>query len=131
MLPGAKAEPFADIKVEAVAAYNTSEAQLQFHPKEREDCGYVVVLDDAVRIYFSGDTEPTPELRALQGIDIAFVCVNQPYTMKPEQAVEAIKALRPQIYYPYHYGQVDEPTDVEALARMLEGVCDVRIRELA
>jgi L-ascorbate metabolism protein UlaG (beta-lactamase superfamily) len=51
--------------------------------------------------------------------------------MKPEQAVEAIKALRPQIYYPYHYGQVDEPTDVEALARMLEGVCDVRIRELA
>lgn len=131
MLPGAKAEPFADIKVEAVAAYNTSEAQLQFHPKEREDCGYVVVLDDAVRIYFSGDTEPTPELRALQSIDIAFVCVNQPYTMKPEQAVEAIKALRPQIYYPYHYGQVDEPTDVEALARMLEGVCDVRIRELA
>ena len=84
-----------------------------------------------MRIYFSGDTEPTPELRALQGIDIAFVCVNQPYTMKPEQAVEAIKALRPQIYYPYHYGQVDEPTDVEALARMLEGVCDVRIRELA
>ena len=131
MLPGAKAEPFADIKVEAVAAYNTSETQLQFHPKEREDCGYVVVLDDAVRIYFSGDTEPTPELRALQCIDIAFVCVNQPYTMKPEQAVEAVKALRPQIYYPYHYGQVDEPTDVEALACMLEGVCDVRIRELA
>jgi L-ascorbate metabolism protein UlaG (beta-lactamase superfamily) len=131
MLPGAKAEPFTDIRVEAVAAYNTSENQLQFHPKEREDCGYVVVLNDAVRIYFSGDTEPTPELRALQGIDIAFVCVNQPYTMKPEQAVEAVKALSPQIYYPYHYGQVDEPTDVEALARMLEGVCDVRIRELA
>ena len=131
MLPGAKAEPFTDIRVEAVAAYNTSENQLQFHPKEREDCGYVVVLNDAVRIYFSGDTEPTPEMRALQGIDIAFVCVNQPYTMKPEQAVEAVKALSPQIYYPYHYGQVDEPTDVEALARMLEGVCDVRIRELA
>ena len=131
MKPGIKAQPWEGLIVEAVAAYNTSEAQLQFHPKEREDCGYVVVLDDAVRIYFSGDTEPTPELRALQGIDIAFVCVNQPYTMKPEQAVEAVKALRPQIYYPYHYGQVDEPTDVEALARMLEGVCDVRIRELA
>ena len=131
MLPGAKAEPFVDIKVEAVAAYNTSENQLQFHPKEREDCGYVIVLDDAVRIYFSGDTEPTPEMRALQGINIAFVCVNQPYTMKPEQAAEAVKALKPQIYYPYHYGQVDEPTDVEALARMLDGVCDVRIRELA
>lgn len=131
MLPKAVAEPFEDIKVEAVAAYNTSEHQLQFHPKEREDCGYVVTLGGKVRIYLSGDTEPTDEMRELQGIDIAFVCVNQPYTMTPEQATEAVKALKPQIYYPYHYGQVDEPTDVEALAKMLEGVCDVRIRPMA
>ena len=131
MLPKAVAEPFDDIKVEAVAAYNTSEHQLQFHPKEREDCGYVVTLGGKVRIYVSGDTEPTDEMRELQGIDIAFVCVNQPYTMTPEQATEAVKALKPQIYYPYHYGQVDEPTDVEALAKMLEGVCDVRIRPMA
>jgi L-ascorbate metabolism protein UlaG (beta-lactamase superfamily) len=131
MLPKAVAEPFDDIKVEAVAAYNTSEAQLQFHPKEREDCGYVVTLGGKVRIYISGDTEPTDEMRELQNIDIAFICVNQPYTMTPEQATEAVKALKPQIYYPYHYGQVDEPTDVEALAKMLEGVCDVRIRPMA
>ena len=131
MLPKAVAEPFEDIKVEAVAAYNTSEHQLQFHPKEREDCGYVVTLGGKVRIYVSGDTEPTDEMRELQGIDIAFVCVNQPYTMTPEQATEAVKALKPQVYYPYHYGQVDEPTDVEALAKMLEGVCDVRIRPMA
>lgn len=131
MLPGSNAQPFADIKVEAVAAYNTSEHQLQFHPKEREDCGYVVTLGDKVRIYISGDTEPTDELRALRDIDIAFICVNQPYTMTPEQAKEAVEAIKPKIYYPYHYGQVDEPTDVEALARMLEGVCDVRVRPLA
>ncbi len=131
MLPGAVAEPMADIRVEAVAAYNTSEHQLQFHPKEREDCGYVLTIDNAVRIYMSGDTEPTDELRAVKNIDIAFICVNQPYTMTPEQAVEAVKAIKPAIYYPYHYGQVDEPTDVEALAKMLEGVCDVRIRPLA
>ena len=131
MLPKAVAEPFEDIKVEAVAAYNTSDHQLQFHPKEREDCGYVVTLGGKVRIYVSGDTEPTDEMRELQGVDIAFVCVNQPYTMTPEQATEAVKALKPQIYYPYHYGQVDEPTDVEALAKMLEGVCDVRIRPMA
>lgn len=131
MLPGGVAEPFADIRVEAVAAYNTSEHQLQFHPKEREDCGYVVTLGGDVRIYISGDTEPTAEQAALKGIDIAFVCVNQPYTMTPEQAVAAVKNLQPKIYYPYHYGQVDEPTDVEALARMLDGVTDVRIRPLA
>ena len=131
MLPGSKAEPFRDIKVEAVAAYNTSAEQLQFHPKEREDCGYVITLDDAVRIYISGDTEPTDELRALKNIDVAFICVNQPYTMKPEQVVEAVRAIKPQIYYPYHYGQVDEPTDVDRLCKMLEGECDVRIRSLA
>ncbi|MBO5017756.1 MAG: MBL fold metallo-hydrolase [Alistipes sp.] len=131
MLPGAVAEPFADVKVEAVAAYNTSEHQLQFHPKEREDCGYIVTLGGAVRIYMSGDTEPTEELRAVKDIDIAFISVNQPYTMTPEQAVEAVKAIQPKIYYPYHYGQVDEPTDVEALAKMLDGECDVRIRPLA
>ena len=131
MLPGATAEPFRDIKVEAVAAYNTSEHQLQFHPKEREDCGYVITIDDAVRIYISGDTEPTDELRALKDVDIAFICVNQPYTMTPEQAVEAVRAIKPKIYYPYHYGQVDEPTDVEALAEMLKEECDVRIRSLA
>jgi L-ascorbate metabolism protein UlaG (beta-lactamase superfamily) len=131
MLPGAVAEPFADIRVEAVAAYNTSEHQLQFHPKEREDCGYVVTLGGNVRIYISGDTEPTVEQAALRDIDIAFICVNQPYTMTPEQAVAAVKAVQPKIYYPYHYGQVDEPTDVESLAKMLEGVTDVRIRPLA
>lgn len=131
MPPGAVAEPFADVKVEAVAAYNTSEHQLQFHPKEREDCGYIVTLGGAVRIYMSGDTEPTEELRAVKDIDIAFISVNQPYTMTPEQAVEAVKAIQPKIYYPYHYGQVDEPTDVEALAKMLDGECDVRIRPLA
>ena len=131
MLPGAVAEPFEDIRVEAVAAYNTSEHQLQFHPKEREDCGYVVTLGGDVRIYVSGDTEPTAEQAALQSIDIAFICVNQPYTMTPEQAVAAVKAIQPKIYYPYHYGQVDEPTDVEALKKMLECVTDVRIRPLA
>ena len=131
MLPGAVAVPFEDIRVEAVAAYNTSEHQLQFHPKEREDCGYVVTLDGAVRIYVSGDTEPTAEQAALTNIDVAFICVNQPYTMTPEQAVQAVKAVAPKIYYPYHYGQVDEPTDVEALAEMLKDVVEVRIRPLA
>ena len=131
MLPKGVAEPFEDIRVEAVAAYNTSAHQLQFHPQEREDCGYVVTLNGAVRIYISGDTEPTDEMLALKDIDIAFICVNQPYTMTSMQAEEVVKRLRPKIFYPYHYGQVDEPTDVEALAKTLEDVSDVRIRPLA
>ena len=58
---------------------------------------------------------------------MAFLPVNQPYTMTIEQASEAVKALSPAVFYPYHYGQVEEKTDLDALKASLEGVTDVRI----
>ena len=94
MRPGSVATPRDYLKVEAVAAYNTTDGHLQFHPKDREDCGYILTLGGS-RIYIAGDTEPTPELKALKNIDIAFLPVNQPYTMTVDQAVEAVKAIRP------------------------------------
>ena len=111
---------------EAVAAYNTSEGHTQFHPKAREDCGYILTIG-GTRIYIAGDTELTPEMKALKDIDVAFLPVNQPYTMTVEQAVEAVKAIRPAIFYPYHYGQVEQKTDLEALQAALAEVTDVRI----
>ena len=129
MRPGSVAAPRDYVKVEAVAAYNTTPGHLQFHPKEREDCGYILTVG-GTRIYIAGDTEPTPELRALRDIDIAFLPVNQPYTRTVDQAVEAVKAIRPAIFYPYHYGEVDEKTDIDRLARELEGVTEVRIRPM-
>ncbi|MBE5686066.1 MAG: MBL fold metallo-hydrolase, partial [Alistipes sp.] len=92
MRPGSVATPRDYVKVEAVAAYNTTPGHLQFHPREREDCGYVLTIG-GTRIYIAGDTEPTPELKALRNIDIAFLPVNQPYTMTVDQAVEAVKAV--------------------------------------
>lgn len=56
--------------------------------------------------------------------------VNQPYTMTVDQAVEAVKAIRPAVFYPYHYGEVEEKTDTARLARELEGVTEVRIRPM-
>ena len=129
MHPGSVATPRDYVKVEAVAAYNTTPGHLQFHPREREDCGYVLTIG-GTRIYIAGDTEPTPELQALRKIDIAFLPVNQPYTMTVDQAVEAVKALKPAIFYPYHYGEVDEKTDIDRLVRELEGVTEVRIRPM-
>ncbi len=129
MTPGTSAQPLSGIRVEAVAAYNTSEHQLQFHPRERGDCGYVVTYG-RTRIYIAGDTEPTPEMRSLGDIDIAFLPVNQPYTMTVGQAVEAVKALRPTIFYPYHYGQTDITTDIDRLGEALKGITEVRIRPL-
>ena len=129
MRPGSVATPRDYLKVEAVAAYNTTDGHLQFHPKDREDCGYILTVG-GTRIYIAGDTEPTPELKALRKIDIAFLPVNQPYTMTVDQAVDAVKAIRPAIFYPYHYGEVEEKTDIDRLSRELTDVTEIRIRPM-
>ena len=82
------------------------------------------------RIYIAGETEPTPEMKARRGIDVACLPVNQPYTMTVDQAVEAVKALHPAIFYPYHYGEVEEKTDIDRLVRELEGITEVRVRPM-
>lgn len=129
MRPGDTAAPRDYVRIEAVAAYNTTEGHLDFHPREREDVGYVLTFG-GTRIYIAGDGENTPEMESLRDIDIAFLPVNQPYTMTVYQAAEAVRALRPKIFYPYHYGEVEEKTDLDRLVRMLEGVTEIRIRPM-
>lgn len=116
------------IGVEAVPMYNLKRGPSPgklYHDKGRGN-GYVLSIGDT-RIYFSGDTEGVPEMRALQDIDIAFVCMNLPYTMPPDEAAEAVRAFRPKIVYPYHY----RGSDLDVFAGALEGLEDteVRIRE--
>lgn len=129
MMPGDTARPRDYVTIEAVAAYNTSSDRQQYHPRERQDVGYLLTIG-STRIYVSGDGENTPEMEALRDIDIALLAVNQPFTMTVDQAVEAVKAIRPKIFYPYHYGEVDEKTDLDRLTRELEGVTEVRIRPM-
>lgn len=112
-----------NIEVEAVPAYNTSADKQQFHPKGRDN-GYVLTLD-GLRIYIAGDTEPIPEMKELKDIDIAFLPCNLPYTMTPEQLIEAAKIIRPKVLYPYHFGDTDLSSVPAALAPL--GI-DVRIR---
>ena len=66
-------------------------------------------------------------MKALAGIDVAFLPMNLPYTMTPEMVAEAARALRPRILYPYHCGETDPARLVALLAG--SGI-DVRIREL-
>ena len=71
---------------------------------------------------------PTPDMLALRDIDIAFLPVNQPYTMTEEQASQVLHAIRPRIFYPYHYGQVDHKTDLELLGRLIADLPDTEMR---
>jgi L-ascorbate metabolism protein UlaG (beta-lactamase superfamily)/peptidoglycan/xylan/chitin deacetylase (PgdA/CDA1 family) len=102
-----------DITVEAVPAYNLDPERLKYHPKERKDNGYILTFAD-VRVYVAGDTEGTPEMKALKDIAIAFLPVNLPYTMTPQAAADAARAFKPRILYPYHQGKSD-PAEVKSL----------------
>ena len=109
--------------VVAVPAYNTTEGHLQFHPKGRDN-GYILTLD-GLRIYIAGDTEVIPEMKEIKDIDIAFLPCNQPYTMTPEQFVEAAEIIRPKVVYPYHFGN----TDLSSIPEKLKGSgIEVRLR---
>jgi len=111
------------IAVTAVPAYNSSPDKAKFHPKGVGN-GYVLDLGDR-RVYVAGDTEDIPEMAALTGIDIAFLPMNQPYTMTPEQAAAAIEAFRPKIVYPYHY----RGTDLQRLAALVGDRTELRLRD--
>ncbi len=117
------------IRIEAVPAYNlvhTRPTGEPFHPKG-EGNGYVVTFGD-VRLYVGGDTEDVPEMRALEGIDIALLPMNLPYTMTPQMVADAARAFRPAVLYPYHYGQTD-PAEVTELLAGEDGI-EVRIRRM-
>jgi L-ascorbate metabolism protein UlaG (beta-lactamase superfamily) len=105
-------------KITAVPMYNIKHVQpngTPFHTKGRGD-GYVLNYGGK-NFYFAGDTEGTPEMRALKNIDVAFIPMNLPYTMTPDEAADAVKAFKPKVAIPYHYsGQ-----DITIFKKDLEG----------
>ncbi len=83
-------------------------------------------------VYLSGDTEDIPEMRSLKNIDVAFVCMNQPYTMEVEQAAQGVLAFRPEIVYPYHYRGPNGLSDVESFKKQVNAgnkAIEVRLKD--
>ena len=118
------------IPIEAIAAYNLvhkRENGQPFHPRGVGN-GYILTLGD-LKVYIAGDTENSPEMKTLSGIDIAFLPMNLPYTMTPAMVADAASAFKPRILYPYHYGN----TDPQELVTLLENEqeIEVRIRQMA
>src|SRR5882757_2824856 len=113
--------------IEAIPAYNLKRGPSPgkfFHDKGRGN-GYVLTYGGK-RFYFSGDTEGVPEMRALKNIDVAFVCMNLPYTMPPDEAADAVKAFHPKIAIPYHY----RGSDLSVFQKRLVGTgIEVRLLE--
>lgn len=117
------------ISIMAIPMYNLPESPTAMHTKGRGN-GYVLTIGGK-RIYISGDTQGIPEMRALKNIDVAFVCMNLPYTMDIKEAADAVLAFKPKIVYPFHYRGRGGLSDVNGFKNLVdaghEGI-DVRLR---
>ena len=111
------------ISVWAVPAYNTTPGREQFHPKGNGN-GYLLSFLGSLSAYVAGDTEDIPEMvdvpkiRPAMRISVAFLPVNQPYTMTVDQCVNAARMINPEVLIPYHFSQ----TDLSGLADRLPGI---------
>jgi len=121
VLANGGAESLLGFSVEAVPMYNLTEDRLKYHARGRGN-GYVLELG-GVRVYISGDTEDIPEMRALEDIDVAFICFNLPYTMTEEQAASAVREFAPDVVYPYHF----RGSDVDEFTRLVGDASQVRV----
>ncbi len=117
-----------DIEIEAVPMYNLTDDRKTYHTKGRGN-GYVVTLGGK-RIYISGDTEDIPEMRALKGIDAAFVCMNLPYTMEVDKAASAVLEFKPKVVFPYHYRGKEGMSDVEKFKTIVAKDKGIEVRLL-
>ena len=117
------------LQIEAVPTYNLVHMRAEGQPYHAKGIGngYVITFGDR-RVYVAGDTENTPEMKQLKGIDIAFLPMNLPYTMTPEMVADAAKTFRPKILYPYHFGN----TDTAELLDLMKGEkgIEIRLREM-
>ncbi|WP_026628892.1 MBL fold metallo-hydrolase [Dyadobacter alkalitolerans] len=119
-----------DISIMAIPMYNLPESADAKHTKGRGN-GYVLKFGDKT-VYISGDTAGIPEMRALKNIDLAFVCMNLPYTMDVPEAASAVLDFKPKIVYPYHYRGQNGLSDTEAFKKLVNAgdkKIDVRLRD--
>lgn len=103
--PGEKISPIG-FNVQVVAAYNAKPERLSFHPKNNNWVGYVLEIG-GVKYYHAGDTDQIPEMDRLAP-HVALLPIGGTYTMDVPEAVEAAKAIKPELACPIHYGKVPD-----------------------
>lgn len=91
---------------EATTAYNTKSVFLwiKAHPKSKENVGFVLTKDKALRIYHAGDTDYIPEMKQLKNIQIALIPIGgDNLTMNENEAARMINEIKPEKVIPMHY----------------------------
>ncbi len=120
MAPGDRIQ-VGPVVIEAVPAYNLDK---KFHPRARNWLGFVVTLD-GTRIYHAGDTDLIPEMAEIK-CDIALLPVSGTYVMTADEAIEAVRRIRPRVAIPMHYDTlVGTRADADRFKEALAGFCQV------
>lgn len=101
VLPG-QSYSVGELKLHTVHAYNLDK---QFHPKQNNWVGYVLTLSTGQKIYHSGDTDFTPEMRSVV-TDFALLPCGGTYTMSAKDVVVAASAFKPHTVIPMHWGDI-------------------------
>jgi len=119
---------FLGIEITGVPMYNLVFGPAPGKPWHHKGIGNGYVLNfGGTRVYFSGDTECTPEMKALKDISLAFVAMNPPRTMPVAEAAACVQEFHPKIVYPYHYrGQNTQ----DFADRLKNSGIEVRLRKL-
>ncbi|MCW1952666.1 MAG: MBL fold metallo-hydrolase [Flavobacteriia bacterium] len=129
VIANGESQAIMDIVIQAIPMYNLRAEALDFHTKGRGN-GYVIEWGGK-RLYFSGDTEDIPEMRALKDIDMAFVCMNLPYTMTETAAASGVLEFAPKAVYPYHYRGKPNVSDVALFKSMIQkGNSEIQVIQL-
>ncbi|MEA1992815.1 MAG: MBL fold metallo-hydrolase [Euryarchaeota archaeon] len=100
--PGEK-KTLENITVEATEAYNYKRFRSPgnlYHPKGL-GVGYLITVGGKT-IYHAGDTDFIPEMKNLEGIEVALLPTGDTYTMDNEEAADAAVAINPTIAIPMH-----------------------------
>ena len=128
--PGSKLE-LKGVTIEAIPAYNLnkfSEPGKVFHPKEEGRVGYIVTLDGK-RFYHAGDSDATPEMKAVE-VDVALLPVSGTYVMTAEEAADAAKTMSAKVVVPMHIESiVGSRADAERFKRLVGSSRTVEILE--
>lgn len=115
-----------DVKIKAVPAHNRHRFRAPdepYHPKG-EGMGVIIEMEGK-KFYHAGDTDYLNEMKGLkmEKLDVAFLPIGGTYTMDAEEAVKAVKSIRPKVVIPIHYNLIDgTEADPESFKESVENV---------
>ncbi|HEY3474034.1 MAG TPA: metal-dependent hydrolase [Anaerolineales bacterium] len=72
-------------------------------------CGFLLTTNDGKKIYMAQDTGLFGDMKLIgeEEIDLALVPIGDNFTMGPDDALRAVKLVRPKVVIPIHYNTFD------------------------